>query len=246
MHACHRVADGRPIVVCHLYSSFGRARFRPGTAEISTTGSMIDNRHRGDGANTLAAGSHRMVIRLSVRGMSVYWSDMSPAAPLPADPITEVRRQWAEHGWGAAADGMAAVTSVMRAHQIMLSRVERVLRPHGLTFARYEMLMLLLFTRSGALPMNKASARLQVHPTSITNVVDRLESAGLVRRRPHPTDRRTTLVAITDEGRTLSLAATEELNAHVFADPGLGDDGVEDLITVLTALRRGAGDFVDG
>ena len=170
---------------------------------------------------------------------------MASADPLPADPIAEAHRQWDAHGWGAVADGMAAVTSVMRAHQIMLSRVERVLKPHGLTFARYEMLMLLMFTRSGALPMAKASARLQVHPTSVTNVVDRLEAVGLVKRQAHPSDRRTTLVEITDAGRTLALAATEELNAQVFAQPGIDDQAVAGLADVLTDLRRGAGDFTD-
>ena len=170
---------------------------------------------------------------------------MASADPLPADPIAEAHRQWDAHGWGAVADGMAAVTSVMRAHQIMLSRVERVLKPHGLTFARYEMLMLLMFTRSGALPMAKASARLQVHPTSVTNVVDRLEAVGLVKRQAHPSDRRTTLVEITDAGRTLALAATEELNAQVFAQPGIDDQAVAGLVDVLTDLRRGAGDFTD-
>ncbi|GAA4810069.1 MarR family winged helix-turn-helix transcriptional regulator [Tomitella cavernea] len=170
---------------------------------------------------------------------------MSPPTPLPEDPIAEARRQWVAHGWGSVADGMAAVTSVMRAHQIMLSRVEKVLRPHGLTFARYEMLMLLVFARNGALPMNKASARLQVHPTSVTNVVDRLEAAGLVRRQPHPSDRRTTLVEVTDEGRRLADVATGRLNDVVFAEPGLTGPGVEQLVTVLTELRRGAGDFVE-
>ena len=167
------------------------------------------------------------------------------AAPLPSDPIAEARRQWAAHGWGDVADGMAAVTSVMRAHQIMLSRVERVLKPHGLTFARYEMLMLLLFTRSGALPMAKASARLQVHPTSVTNVVDRLEAVGLVRRQAHPSDRRTTLVEITDAGRELAMAATEELNEQVFGQPGMEQEAVTGLVEVLTDLRRDAGDFLD-
>ncbi|QDQ96916.1 MarR family winged helix-turn-helix transcriptional regulator [Tomitella fengzijianii] len=170
---------------------------------------------------------------------------MSPPTPLPEDPIAEARRQWVAHGWGPVADGMAAVTSVMRAHQIMLSRVEKVLRPHGLTFARYEMLMLLVFARHGALPMNKASARLQVHPTSITNVVDRLEAAGMVRRLPHPSDRRTTLVEVTDEGRELARIATGRLNDEVFADPGLAGPAVEQLVSVLTELRRDAGDFVE-
>lgn len=169
---------------------------------------------------------------------------MSPS-PLPVDPIAEARRQWVAHGWGEVADGMAAVTSIMRAQQILLGRVDRLLRPHGLTFARYELLMLLLFSRTGAMPMNKASARLQVHPTSVTNVVDRLEGAGLVERRPHPTDRRTTLVAITDRGRETAEAATAVLNTEVFAAPGIDAPGVDRLVDVLTEMRRGAGDFAD-
>lgn len=163
--------------------------------------------------------------------------------PDPGDPIAEARRQWAAHGWGDVADGMAAVTSVMRAQQIMLSRVHDVLKPFDLTFARYELLALLRFTRSGSLPMSKASTLLQVHPTSVTNAVDRLESAGLVRRLPRPEDRRGVLVEITDAGREKVAAATERLNTDVFADPGLKPDEVDTLNEVLTSLRRRAGDF---
>ncbi|MBL3747735.1 MarR family transcriptional regulator, partial [Mycobacteroides abscessus subsp. massiliense] len=101
---------------------------------------------------------------------------------LPFDPVDDAHRHWVENGWGEVADGMAAVTSVMRAHQIMLARVEDVLRPHGLTFSRYELLMLLSFSRAGSMPMAKASARLQVHPTSVTNTVDRLEESGRAAR----------------------------------------------------------------
>jgi DNA-binding MarR family transcriptional regulator len=167
------------------------------------------------------------------------------AAPdrLHLDPIAEARRQWAEHGWEEAADGMAAVTSLMRAQQIALGRVESVLRRHHVTFARYEVLMLLYFSRAGALPMAKIGERLQVHPTSVTNAVDRLESAGLVRRSAHPTDRRATLVELLDPGRDLALAATNDLNAEVFTTPGVSPFGVTTLVEVLTELRRGAGDF---
>jgi DNA-binding MarR family transcriptional regulator len=164
------------------------------------------------------------------------------STPLPFDPIDEARRQWIDHGWGEAADGMAAVTSVMRAHQIMLARVEAELRPHGLTFARYELLMLLQFTRSGALPLSKVGARLQVHPTSVTNSVDRLEAEGLARRVAHPTDGRVTLVEITSAGRAIAGKATDALNA-VFQTPGLSPAKVQRLVSVLTDLRRDAGDF---
>jgi DNA-binding MarR family transcriptional regulator len=159
------------------------------------------------------------------------------------DPIAEARRKWAAHGWEHAADGMAAVTSLMRAHQIALARVESVLRRYGITFARYEVLMLLYFSRTGALPMAKIGERLQVHPTSVTNAVDRLESAGLVRRTSHPTDRRATLVELLDGGRELAVKATQELNAEVFSAPGVSPDGVTSLVAILTEMRRDAGDF---
>jgi DNA-binding MarR family transcriptional regulator len=164
-------------------------------------------------------------------------------ASLPFDPIAEAQRQWAAHGWEDAAEGMAAVTAVMRAQQIMQSRVDQVLRPLGLTFARYELLMLLHFSRAGALPITKASLRLQVHPTSVTNVVDRLAAAELVQRRPHPTDGRATLVAITDQGRRVALHATEALNVEVFRRPGLSARRLRSLLAGLTELRRAAGDF---
>ncbi|MGB8651415.1 MAG: MarR family transcriptional regulator [Mycobacteriales bacterium] len=159
------------------------------------------------------------------------------------DPIAEARRNWEAHGWGEVAEGMAAVTSVMRAQQIFLARVDDALRPLDLTFARYELLMLLHFSSAGSMPLKKASERLQVHPTSVTNSVDRLEAAGLVRRRPHPTDGRATLVEVTEEGRRTALKATEALNAEVFARPGLAPRRLTTLVNVLEDLRRGAGDF---
>ena len=169
-----------------------------------------------------------------------------PSQPLPLDPIAEAHRQWEAHGWGDVADGMAAVTSVMRAQQIMIARVEEALKPTGLTFSRYELLTLLTFTRSGALPMAKASARLQVHPTSVTNAVDRLEKAGLVRRMPHPSDRRATLIEITAQGRDLVVDATERLNRQVCSNPGLSADKLDTLVRILADLRREAGDFDTG
>jgi DNA-binding MarR family transcriptional regulator len=159
------------------------------------------------------------------------------------DPIAEARRQWAAHGWQDAADGMAAVTSLMRAQQIALARVESVLRSYGVTFARYEVLMLLYFSRTGSLPMAKIGKRLQVHPTSITNAVDRLESAHLVKRTAHPADRRTTLVQLLDKGRELAINATKELNAEVFTTPGVSPDAVTSLVAILADMRRNAGDF---
>lgn len=155
------------------------------------------------------------------------------------DPIEESRKQWLAHGWTDSADGMTLVTSIMRAHQLLLARVDRTLKPFALTFSRYEVLALLSFTRRGSLPMNKITKRLQVHATSTTNSVDRLEAAGLAARRPHPADGRTTLVEITDAGRALVARATAALNAEVFDSPGLETAPLQRLLGDLAALRAG-------
>jgi DNA-binding MarR family transcriptional regulator len=154
------------------------------------------------------------------------------------DPIAEARRQWEAHGWADAAPAMAAVTSVMRAQQLFLARVDEQLAPFGLTFARFELLRLLAFTRHGELPLGKLGERLQVHATSVTSAVNRLEAQGFVRREPHPTDGRTTLAAITPEGREAVEQATGVLNAEVFADIGLADRDVGRLFRLLEQVRR--------
>ncbi|VXC33939.1 DNA-binding transcriptional regulator, MarR family [Arthrobacter sp. 9AX] len=165
--------------------------------------------------------------------------------PLPRDPIADARRNWEDHGWAEVAAPMAAITAIMRTQQILLARIEVVLKPFGLTFARYELLALLSFARNGSLPMKKASTLLQVHLTSITNAVDRLQDAGLVRRSPHPTDGRTTLVELTSEGRTLAKRSTTALNAEVFSASGFGPGDIDQLIRILGDFRRNAGDFMD-
>ncbi len=162
---------------------------------------------------------------------------------LPFDPVAAARENWAERGWESAAEGMAAVTSIMRAQQIMLARVDSVLRPLGLTFARYEVLMLLEFSQQGTLPMGVIGSRLQVHPTSVTNAVDRLERSGLVSRHPHPRDRRAVIVKLETPGGEVAAAATELLNEQVFSDIGIDDGSTRSLVATLRDLREGAGDF---
>lgn len=160
---------------------------------------------------------------------------------LDFDPIDEAARQW-----GLRWDGvpvMHAVTSLMRVHQLVLSRLDAVLKPHDLTFARYEALVLLSFTSKGSLPLGKMGERLQVHPTSVTPIVDRLEGAGLVRRRPHPDDRRAVLAEITDAGRALVEIATADLLGAGFGLGGLDEDGLRSLSGLLRPVREAAGDF---
>ncbi len=166
---------------------------------------------------------------------------MTSRGPLPFDPIMRAATLWDERIGPART--MAAVTSVMRVQQILLSAVDGALRPHRLTFARYEALVLLTFSRQGRLPMRVMGERLQLHPTSVTNIVDRLQADGLVRRTPHPTDRRATLVEITDAGVALRDKATMSVTAVGFGLSGLTPEQETHLTELLGLVRHAAGDF---
>jgi DNA-binding MarR family transcriptional regulator len=162
---------------------------------------------------------------------------------LAFDPIARAGDLW-DRRWGHS-PAMLAVTSIMRAQAILIAELDALLRPYELTFARYEALVLLTFSKSGALPLSKIGERLMVHPTSVTNTIDRLERQGYVHRRPNPRDGRGVLAEITDSGRDTVERATRDLMA---ADFGLGVYGAGDqakIFDVLRSLRIDAGDFQD-
>ncbi|HVU61188.1 MAG TPA: MarR family transcriptional regulator [Mycobacteriales bacterium] len=160
---------------------------------------------------------------------------------LPFDPIARAGAIW-ETKFGPAA-AMRVATSVMRAQQLLLSRFDEILKPHDLTFARYEALVLLHFSRAGELPLSVIGQRLMVHPTSVTNIVDRLVAQGFVERRPNPRDGRGVLARLTAPGRRTVKRATTDLMADGF---GLAMYDEADLGTLFDQLRRlrvAAGDF---
>jgi DNA-binding MarR family transcriptional regulator len=151
------------------------------------------------------------------------------------DALAEARRQWDEHGL-AEPLSMHTATSIIHAQQVVTTAIERVLKPLGLTFARYEVLMLLSFSHTGALPTTKIGERLLVHPTGVTKLVDKLEARRLVERRANPRDRRGTLVHVTPEGRELARSATKVL-AEVRFGADLPDDELRQLVSLLHRLR---------
>jgi DNA-binding MarR family transcriptional regulator len=165
-------------------------------------------------------------------------------APLHIDPVAEARRHWEERWGPEPSRPMAAVTSIMRAQQVLLARLNELVRPHGLTFPRYEALVLLSYTRHGELPIGKLGERLQVHRTSASSIVAALADDGFVDRVPSERDGRATLAVITDTGRTAARAATEDLNAAEFGLGALAPEEQEGLTSVLRTLRLDAGDFV--
>jgi DNA-binding MarR family transcriptional regulator len=168
---------------------------------------------------------------------------MPESSGLTWDPIAEAHRRWTERGWGDAADGMAVVTSVMRTQQLLLTQIDGLLRPFGLTFSRFELLRLLSFAGDAQLSMARAGERLQVHPTSLGNAVKRLESDGLVRRAAHPEDGRALVLELLPAGRELVEAATAVLNEHVFAPLEVSPEELRTLIAILARFRSARGDF---
>jgi DNA-binding MarR family transcriptional regulator len=160
----------------------------------------------------------------------------------PFDPIAEAYRQWNAR-WPQHADHMAAVTSVMRVQQLLLARVEDALKPYGLTFASYEALQLLAFSRRGSLPMGKMGVRLMVHPASVTNAIRRLEERGLVQRHLSPDDRRVVLAFITENGRAVARSATTALNEASFGLPQVTAEQAAGMAATLRAIRAALRDI---
>jgi DNA-binding MarR family transcriptional regulator len=168
---------------------------------------------------------------------------MVRALGLPFDPIERAGETW-EQRFGPAS-AMRAATSVFRVQQILLARFDEVLRPHRLTFARYEVLVLLTFSRTGELPLKVIGSRLMVHPTSVTNAIDRLVAAGYVDRKPNPADGRGVLARITDHGRVVVEQATAALTELDFGMADLPEAERKTLFEVLRRIRLGAGDVED-
>ena len=167
---------------------------------------------------------------------------MSKPLELPFDPIDRAAQIW-ERRFGPS-PSMAAVTSIMRAQQLLLAELDGLLRPYGLTFARYEALILLTFSRRGSLPLRVIGERLMVHPTSVTNIIGRLENQKMVIRKPNPSDGRGRLAEITDAGRDVVLRATQDLMAAEFGLGSFSGGQLQEIFDLFRQLRLTAGDFV--
>jgi DNA-binding MarR family transcriptional regulator len=164
---------------------------------------------------------------------------MSERNTLPFDPIERAGTLWSERIGDAS--GMRLATSIMRVQQLLIGEFDRVLRPFGITFARYEVLVLLSFSRTGRLALSRIGERLMVHPTSVTNAIDRLVEQSLVHRDIDPSDRRRVLASLTKDGEVVLERATAELMAIDF---GLGalEEGERDQAYAILRLLR-APDF---
>lgn len=161
---------------------------------------------------------------------------MSERRPLPFDPIERASSLWTEQIGDASA--MRLATSIMRVQQLLLADLDRALRPFGITFARYEVLMLLSFSRSGPLALSKIGQRLMVHPASVTNAIDRLVDQGLVLRESDSTDRRRVLASLTTEGKRVLKRATSALMDIEFGLAGLDEETRAQAYDILRQVRQ--------
>jgi DNA-binding MarR family transcriptional regulator len=158
------------------------------------------------------------------------------------DPVEWSREQWIATGQPAP-DQFAAMVALMRTHQAMCASIDATLRGHDLTRTGYLIMTTLRLSRDGTRPLGQLSKHLMVHPTTITLALDQLERRGLLRRQPHPTDRRTILATLTSDGHALLDTVTKSLADIDFGLTGIGAALSNRVVDVLHDVRERIGDL---
>ncbi|WP_051163602.1 MarR family winged helix-turn-helix transcriptional regulator [Nocardia brevicatena] len=162
--------------------------------------------------------------------------------PDTTDPVEWAHHYWTEQGLEGDEQRFLAMSSLLRYQRLVIDPVEARLRKHRLNLTDYLVLMTLQLSDNGTRLVSNLARSLMVHATTATLATDRLQKRRLISRKPHPTDRRATLVSITPTGRKLVLKANASLTEIGF---GLGNATPEDiarLIELLSRLRTAAGD----
>jgi DNA-binding MarR family transcriptional regulator len=127
--------------------------------------------------------------------------------------------------------------SLLGAAQAVESRIEATLSPLGLSLAKLNVLGILVGSNR-PLTLGELAQRLACVRSNVTQLVDRLESDGLVRREADPADRRSIMAVITDSGRdrekagSIALAKVQDDISQVLA--GFDSAHIE---RALSALR---------
>jgi DNA-binding MarR family transcriptional regulator len=134
----------------------------------------------------------------------------------------------------ATAETAREVWSLMSDFVLDHQRRRKVSEAVGMSFGRARAIRRLA---RRSMSMRELGAALETDPPNTTVIVDDLESRGLVRRRPHPTDRRAKIVEATRKGKAVARRADDILATPPPALAALGD---EDLETLARILRRAA------
>jgi DNA-binding MarR family transcriptional regulator len=148
---------------------------------------------------------------------------------MPEDAIDRIVHQWNRERPNLDVSVTHVLQRISRVYLLQSASFGAVFERHGITFGEFEVLAALL--RSGP-PYHMSPTRLGdavvLSSGAMTNRIDRVEALGLVERRPDPSDRRGTLVALTREGRqTVDAAVLEHLANE------------ERLLSALSPAERG-------
>jgi DNA-binding MarR family transcriptional regulator len=152
-----------------------------------------------------------------------------------------MRQRWQDRD-APLPDYFAAMASVLRTSILLTDELDRVLKDCKLTRTAYLVLITLQMSDRQTRPLGQLGRALLVHPTTVTLAVDQLARARLVRRIPHPSDRRTILAKLTPAGHAAAIAATSALADACYGLGGLSGSAARRLTADLRAVRAGLGD----
>lgn len=158
------------------------------------------------------------------------------------DPVHRAREFWQEANFGKP-DTYELMSSIYRLNQSMISNIEHQLKEFGLNPTNYFALIALVMRGDHGLPLGQLARNIKVHQTTVTMVLDQLSKLGLVRREPHPRDRRVILAVATPAGRALAKSASDALVDINFGLPELSEAKRHGLINLLGTVRELSGDF---
>lgn len=133
-----------------------------------------------------------------------------------------------------AETGSDVVDAILHAAHRIRSAADADLREDGLSLPGYKLLKALARADRS---MREVSEVLHVSPRTVTDMIDGLEARGLVTRCPHSSDRRVTLLHLTEAGsRQLAAAASSAERARAAAVSALSQDDQQALRSLLDRI----------
>lgn len=153
-----------------------------------------------------------------------------------ADIVQTDEALWTENGWPSAGR-MAAMMALLRAHHASVLAARRILHSARIGILDHSALTRIREAGENGETLAKLADRLLISPTRCTGIIDRLESEGWARRTGHPTDGRSTLCVITEEGK-----AKHDYVMGLLASKGWGfgnatDETLRELVIILRRVE---------
>lgn len=118
-------------------------------------------------------------------------------------------------------------------------RSNQLLTPYGLTGSQFKILMLLYRTPEGSMRQADIEAKFSMTNPTVTGLMQKLEAKDLVRRVPHPEDRRSKVLVLTERAMAIKeelLALAESLEQQMTAN--LNEAECEQLALLLTKMLK--------